>query len=121
MRSSGGGWDLCNLVTGARQPESGGLRTENQENLSHSRGLKDSLEAMCVVCAQVGREAALWGLSSPTFNLRSRSAFNLSVFNLQMTHGVFAVTAEGAVCAWTLVLLAVTPSPLGILVPRDSW
>lgn len=46
----------------------------------------------------------------------------MSVFNLQVTHDVFAMTAEVAVCDLDSGLVAVTPpSPLGILVPRDSW
>lgn len=48
----------------------------------------------------------------------------MSVFNLQVTHDVFAMTAEGAVCdldsgpggSDTTIT-----SGDGILVPRDSW
>lgn len=62
MRSSGGGWDLCNLVTGTRQPESSGLRTtENQENPSHSKGPKDSQPRglVCGLCSGGERSSSL--------------------------------------------------------------
>lgn len=70
-----GGWDLYNLVTGARQPESGGLRTENQENPSHSRGQKDSQlrDHVCVLCSGEERSSSLGSVLpclQPEFKVR---------------------------------------------------
>lgn len=65
---------MCDLVGGASEPESSGLRSENQENVStvgdlQPRGLWSVLESR--------REVVLWGPDSLTCSLRSRLGFSL--------------------------------------------